>query len=81
MIHHLMGFERFLGIAPIGDPKKFLMEGVRNGPILRPRPSLRLSSSAVDVIFHMADIKMVGWNVGSSGASLSDTPAMFDIID
>ena len=55
MIHHLTGFERFLGIAPIGDLTNFSTEGVRNGPILRPRPSSRSSSSAVDVIFHMAD--------------------------
>ena len=55
MIHHLTGFERFLGIAPIGDLTNFSMEGVRNGPILPPKPSSRSRSSAVDVIFHMAD--------------------------
>ena len=55
MIHHLTGFECFLGIAPIGDLTNFSTEGVRNGPILPPKPSSRSSSSAVDVIFLMAD--------------------------
>ena len=73
MIHHLTGFERFLGVAPIGNLTKFSTEGVRNGPILRPRPSSHSSSSAVDVIF-----QMVGRNVGSSRASVS-FPSPFSI--
>ena len=55
MIRHLTGVERFLGIAPIGDPTKLTNGGSRKGPILRLRPISRSSSRAMGSVFEIAE--------------------------